>query len=237
MAGWYADPPLSNVLLIVQGAVLNVSLFAGYLALRERAGRRGAEIAMLERELRYLRAWGGEEGRLRKAGLIRDLNALGVVPEHLEQCVLANADLSGCDLRGACLREANLRGANLQGARLDGADLWGADLSGTNLTLATLAGATLRGCTLRNAQLAKANLEGANLHRAELVNANIEGARLEGANLERARFADGPQGELSSAIHSSVEDWIRERLDERGQYLGGDTPLREDRPRRAKGRR
>lgn len=232
-SGLYGAGGWGTLALLAQGALINVALFAAYLALRERWMRDDDEIARLERELRYLRAWAGEEGRLRKVGLIRDLNALGAVPAHLEQVVLAEADLSGADLRGSALREGDLRGANLQGARLDGADLWGADLAGANLTLASLAGATLRGCILRDAQLPKANLEGANLHRADLVNANVEGARLAEANLERARFAttgDGGQGEFPQAIHSSVEDWIRERLDERGFYLGakpGGEPGRE----------
>jgi uncharacterized protein YjbI with pentapeptide repeats len=230
-AGVYAEAGWAAAALLVQGALLNVALFAAYLALRERWMRQEDEAARLQNELRYLRAWSGEEGRLRKAGLIRDLNALGAVPLHLEQTWLAGADLSGADLRGCALRESDLRGANLQGARLDGADLWGADLTGANLTLASLHRATLRGCALRDAQLPKANLESANLHRADLVNANLEGARLEGANLERARFAmgDADAGEFPEAIHPSVEDWIREKLDERGCYLGGeggDTPAK-----------
>lgn len=222
-AGLYGPPSWATLALLGQGALLNVAVFAAYLALRERWMRREDEAARMLSELRYLRAWAGEEGRLRKTGLIRDLNALGAVPTHLEQIVLAGADLSGADLRGCALRESDLRGANLQGARLEGADLWGADLTGANLTLASLQGAALRGCTLRDAQLPKANLESANLHRADLVNANIEGARLDGAHLERARFAmgDASAGEFPQAIHPSVEDWIREKLDERGCYVAG----------------
>jgi hypothetical protein len=222
--GLYAEGGWTMLALLAQGALFNVSAFAGYLALRERWMRREDEATRMLRELRYLRAWAGEEGRLRKAGLIRDLNALGAVPAHLEQIVLAEADLGGADLRGCSLRESDLRGANLQGARLEGADLWGADLSGANLTLASLQGAVLRGCAMRDAQLPKANLEFANLHRADLVNANIEGARLEGANLERVRFAmtEARGGDFPEAIHPSVEDWIRAKLDERGCYVGGD---------------
>lgn len=237
-AGLYGAAEWATLALLAQGALLNVALFAGYLALRERWMRREDEVARMLSELRYLRAWAGEEGRLRKTGLIRDLNALGAVPAHLEQIVLAGADLSGADLRGCALRESDLRGANLQGARLDGADFWGADLTGANFTLASLRGATLRGCALRDAQLPKANLESANLHRADLVNANIEGARLEGANLERARFAmgDASAGEFPEAIHPSVEDWIREKLDDRGCYVAA-SPERDPSPakRRARG--
>jgi hypothetical protein len=220
-AGLFGEDGWARLALLGLGAGLNVALIAAYLALRERWVREQEEIGRLQRELRYLRAWAGEEGRLRKAGLIRDLNALGAVPAQLEQAVLAGADLSGADLGDCSLRECDLRGANLQGARLDGADLWGADLSGANLTLASLRGAILRGCLLRDAQLPKANLEQANLHRADLVNANIEEVRLAGANLERARFAAEGQGDFPRSIHSSVEDWIRGRLDERGCFVGG----------------
>ncbi len=236
LGGIYRTGGADTLALLVQGALFNAFLLALFLDLRERAQRRRRSLERLQRELRYFRTWSGEEGMLRKVGLIRDLNALGAVPEDLQQAALPGADLSGAQLQGVPLREADLRGANLQGARLDGADLWGADLAGANLTLATLTGTNLRGCNLRDAVLPKADLAGANLHRADLVNANVEGVELGTARLKRARFAAGR--EFHESIHPSVDDWIRERLDSRGFYIGAPADSREpgsDRPRRRAG--
>ena len=236
LGGIYRTGGPATLALLAQGALFNAFLLVLFLDLRERAQRRRRSLERLQRELRYFRTWSGEEGILRKVGLIRDLNALGAVPEDLQQAALPGADLSGAQLQGAPLREADLRGANLQGVRLDGADLWGADLAGANLTFATLTGTNFRGCNLRDAVLSKADLAGANLHRADLVNANVEGVELGTSRLKRARFAAGR--EFHESIHPSVEDWIRERLDSRGFYTGAPAEGRKpesERPRRRAG--
>ncbi len=209
------------VYALIMGAVLNVILFAWFLWAWAAATAKQGRVTRYGEELGYLRAWGGAEARRRKAGLIRAVNALGAVPRDLENTVLAGADLRGANLAGCNLRAADLRRADLQGAVLDGANLWGAELSGANLSLVTLRGANLRGANLENAELVKAELDGANLHRANLVNANLYGTNLAHTRLDRARFAAPGQGGLAQQLHSSVEDWIRERLDEEGQYVGG----------------
>lgn len=208
----------STLFLVVLGGLWNAALFALILLIHRRLTRAEALRQGYNTELRHLRRWAGEEGRLRKEGLIRDLNALGAAPVELEQALLAGADLKGVDLRGCSLKGADLQGADLQGALLDGADLWGADLTGANLTMASLRGASLRGSDLTGAQLVKADLEGASLHRALLVNTNLHGTALRTAHLERARFAQKEEGDFPLAVHSSVEDWIRERLDAKGFY-------------------
>ncbi|HUJ77018.1 MAG TPA: pentapeptide repeat-containing protein, partial [bacterium] len=205
--------------VLVEAGLVTAALLTLLLWLREALTERQRQQDQWQRELRHLAPWAGEEGILRKVGLIRDLNLLDAAPATLEQAMLAGADLRGCNLRGCQLKGANLSRSDLQGAVLDGASLWDADLSGANLSLASLKNATLRGCNLEGANLAKANLAGANLNRANLVNANLYGAHLEGASLVRARFALRQPGGLEEALHASVEDWIRARLDARGYYV------------------
>lgn len=221
-AGWQGGllqgGNLANLYFILLGALFNVFLLAlflwGWMNLSSRRERRH----LYNQELRYLRSWGGEEGRLRKQGLIRELNALRAVPGDLEQAMLAQADLAGADLRGCNMKGADLREANLHGATLDGADLWGADLSGAKLTMASLRSANLRSANLEGAELVKVHMTGADLYRGNLVGANLHGCDLRRVRLERARFAAMEEGSFQQTVHSSVEDWIRERLDEKGCY-------------------
>jgi hypothetical protein len=216
--GWFERGPAGLLLLALEGALLNLALLAAFLELRGRLTERGARRRRFEQELSHLRAWAGEEGALRKAGLIRDLNALGATALDLEQAILRGAGLAGSNLKGARLTSADLRGADLQGAVLDGADLFGADLTEANLALASLRGANLRGCILEGAALTKADLTGANLSRAVLVNANLHGANLTDVALERARFAVRDAGRFEQTVHPSVDDWIRARLDPKGYF-------------------
>jgi hypothetical protein len=215
---WFDTTPAGLLLLALETALAAVALLSLWLALRERVTRRRRAIEQIGRELRYLAPWAGPEGVLRKTGLIRDLNALGAAPRDLRGAALEGADLSACDLRGADLRGADLRGADLQAARLDGADLSGAHLAEADLSRASLTGLNARGASFAGAALVKAELAGADLCRADLVNANLHGAGLNGVSLERARFAAPDASPFGSAIHPSVDDWIRERLDARGYY-------------------
>ncbi len=217
-AGYLGDSPWAALYRLALAAWLNLSLLAAALWGWQKLGRGRGQGEALRRELRHLRSWGGEEGRLRKEGLIRDLNALGERPEGLDHAVLTGADLKGADLAGCDLTDADLREADLQGARMEGACLWGADLSAANLTMAALAGADLRGANLDNAELVKADLAAANLHRATLVNANLYGTDLRPAKLQQTRFASGGDAAFPGRIHSSVEDWIRAGLDAEGFY-------------------
>lgn len=208
---------------LVLNTALTLLVVWGWSVRRARGRSRRGLLRELERELRHLRHWAGEEGALRKAGLLRELEALGARPPDLTGYELSGADLGGLELAGVCLRGANLAGANLQGARLDGADLFGVKLADANLSLSGLRGANLRGAELTRARLVKADLRQASLQRADLVDADLQGARLDGVVLEHARFAD-PAGApderrpFQLACHPSVEDWIRARLDADGRY-------------------
>jgi uncharacterized protein YjbI with pentapeptide repeats len=213
-------PPTLGTLIVLLAAVvlLNTLLTAAVLLAWERLRRTRRLREALRGELRHLRHLATDEGVQRKAGLLRDLNALGAVPAELDGCELERADLRGVRLAGCSLRGARLAGADLQGAVLDGADLFGGVLAGANLSLASLRGANLRGCDLDGAALIKADLQHANLHRANLVHTDLHGAALEGARLNLARFARPEEGAYQLALHPSVEDWIRARLDDEGRY-------------------
>ena len=219
-APWLEQPASRADLLGLLAALAVAQLAAAGLWMRLAAARteRSRRRRQLHDDLRHLRHWEAEAGVLRKAGMIRDLNALGEVPGDLEGCLLAGADLKGVRLEGCPLRGADLSGADLQGASLEGADLFGADLSGANLTFANLSGANLRGVNLDGVRLNKADLRGANLHRASLVESDLSGAKLTKANLEMARFALDARDPFHKAVHPSVEDWIRERLDGQGRF-------------------
>lgn len=229
--GALAAPPGLGALigLLAAAVAVNVAATAALLLAWGRLSHRRHLREALRRELRHLGPAAGEEAVLRKAGLLRDLNALGDVPGDLDGCVLTGAGLQGVRLTGCSLRGAHLAGAQLQGAALDGADLFGAELTGANLALAGLRGANLRGCALSGASLVKAALPGANLHRAELVDTDLHGADIRGARLSLARFARPVAAPLQLTVHPSVDDWIRARLDEQGRY-------REDGPEPARRR-
>ena len=219
-AGLLAPDGGRTLFLLAAGGLFNLLLLATYLTLDERFTRRSRDTARARRELRLLLGMGSAEGVLRKQLLIRELNAAGAGALELEQAALPEADLAGADLRGCNLRAANLRAANLQGARLAGADLFGADLRAANLSMADLRAANLRSADLAAAQLVKAQLAGADLQRANLVDANLEGVPLAHAHLHKARFARREPDTLDQALHPSVDDWIRARLDERGFFIG-----------------
>ncbi|MCZ6556436.1 MAG: pentapeptide repeat-containing protein [SAR324 cluster bacterium] len=225
MGGLLEGQYLVVLYFVLLGVLLNVVLLALLLWAWMNLGGRRARCLEYNQELRYLRSWGGEEGRLRKQGLIRELNALGSAPEDLEQATLETADLSGANLKGCNLKGANLRNANLHGAALDGADLWGADLSNADLSMASLRGANLRSANLQDAELVKAQVANTNFHRSNLFNANLYGTDMSAANMKRTRFAGREQGALQRTVHSSVEDWIRERLDSAGFYTSSDAEV------------
>jgi uncharacterized protein YjbI with pentapeptide repeats len=220
-------PPSLGALtgLLAAALLLNGLLTIALLAAWERLGRRRRLREGLLRELAHLRGWATDEGVRRKAGLLRELDALGVPARDLDACELEGADLRGLRLAGCSLRGANLAGADLQGAVLDGSDCFGARLAGANLALASLRGANLRGCELDGAALIKADLAEANLHRASLVHANLHRATLAGARLTLARFLRPEAGGFQLTVHPSVEDWIRARLDAQGRFRDQDADV------------
>lgn len=222
LAGWWLDLlgplPLRTIYLVGLTAAANALVFVALLALLERVAWRRRERRRCQRELGYFLTVGGSEGSARVQGLVRELNALGARPRTLAGALLPGIDLSGADLTGTSLRGAQLLAANLHGAELAGADLFGCNLSDAVLSLANLQGANLRSCDLTGAKLVKARLTGADLHRAVLVDANVDGVELAQVSLELAQFARPDGDDMPQALHPSVEDWVRERLDAEGRY-------------------
>ena len=199
----------------VGAALAGLALALGTLWLRRLNLR-----ARLRRELEHLLHWTGQEGVFHKAGILRRLSAMGGQPVQLDGAWLAGAELPEVRLERARMRGTRLDGANLRGANLRHADLFGAELHDADLAMADLRGANLRGADLRGAVLAKARLEGANLHRAILIDADLSGVDLRQARITAARFSNDDPGPLYRVLHPSVEDWIREALDEQGRYVG-----------------
>jgi hypothetical protein len=121
---------------------------------------------------------------------------------HLEQAVLAGADLTKADLYGAQLQDARLTGAQLQGASLIGAQLQGASLD-----IAQLQGASLNRAQLQGAWLLGAKLQGASLYEAHLQGVSLQGAKLQGASLDHADLqgAELAQADLQGASLSEAQ--------------------------------
>jgi uncharacterized protein YjbI with pentapeptide repeats len=200
-----------DVLGTVFGFLLDILLFGVLLSLYEEWRERRERIRRYHDELSDFLAWQGEEGLLRKAGIIRRLNDMKAGFPSLNSIVLNKADLRGVDLRGANLyaadlREVNLQGANLRGATLTlanlrGANLWEANFQGailaytdlqdtthldTNFSGAILQEAKLQGVIFLGVDFQGANLQGANFQGTTLIEADFSGANLSGANLKGA---------------------------------------------------
>lgn len=164
------------------GFLMDIVLFGLLWSVFDVYRERRAKIRDYHDQLRAFHMWKGEEGVLRKVGIIRwlteDLQALlpSLYGIHLEGAVLSSANL-----KGAVLMDANLKGAVLENANLERAALWRA-----NLDVASLRNANLKRASSREANLKGAFLVNANLERANLLNANLEGAFLAKANLEGA---------------------------------------------------
>ena len=226
LAGLPAQAPAADGVaelpaMLLQGLVTALVMGAMLLGWSYFSGKRNM-IRQLRRELRYFKTWSDREGIYRKVGLLRELNELGAPPGELEGIVLDGADLRGIDLKGCRLRGGHLNTADLQGAMLDGADLFGVEMAGANLELASLNGANLRSANLEGASMVRAEMAEADLQRANLTGVNLNKANLGRVNLHRARFAYRQAGLFQQTVHPSVEDWIRERLDEQGTYQSPD---------------
>ena len=174
------------LLVEVFGFLLDIMLFGVLLSLYDKWRERRTKIRHYHDELIDFGSWEGQEGVLRKVGIIRRLNEMHApLPSMgrivLNRAKLAQATLEGANLEGANLRLADLWDANFRGANLRTADLWGANFRG-----AALVGADLVGADLGRAALWRANLRGANLWKANLAEATLEGAYLEGAKLKGA---------------------------------------------------
>lgn len=106
----------------------------------------------------------------------------------LDNCDLAEADLSESrwaesTLKFANLRKANFNFAHLEQANLSNADLEMATLLGANLDLANLRESNLRGANFQGAHLMGAILEGADLSGANFKETRVDGVRWKGAKI------------------------------------------------------
>ena len=77
-AGMFQGRFLDILFILLLGALINVPLLALFFWFWMRLSGKRERCFYFNQELRYLRSWAGEEGRLRKQGLIRDINALGL---------------------------------------------------------------------------------------------------------------------------------------------------------------
>ncbi len=188
---------VDDIVVELCGFFFDIILFGVILTIYGRWLERKRKIRNYHDQLDDFRTWKGEEGVLRKVGIIRRLNEMKAPLPSLWSANLQGANLMGANLQGANLgwaelqrahlRKANLQGVNLAFANLQNANLWFANLQGANLSYANLQDANLWFANLQGARLFHTNLEGVNL-----CSANLQGACLTGANLQDTdmRYAD-----------------------------------------------
>jgi uncharacterized protein YjbI with pentapeptide repeats len=168
---------------------------------------RGAKLHKIN--LTYLpltRLYGGltlEEGlnasaQARQAAAIT-LEECDLSRAHLEQAVLAKANLDGAillatHLEGSDLGTASLRRAILGSTHLEGCDLTYTQMERANLIDAYLDGADLRGANMERANLLGAHLAGTDLRWAHLEGVNFNEVHLEGRMLSKDEHARVQRG-------------------------------------------
>ena len=188
----------------VFGFFLDIALFGVILTVYDSWRNRRARIRGYHEQLADYCTWRGEEGLLRKVGIIKRLREMHAPLPKLSDVQLPNVDLAGIsfdhaeltewNLAKANLSKASLRRANLSNVVLSGSDLRGADLNQANLERADLSGAHLDG----------ANLRGAKFSKAKVADAELNDAHLEGAHLLEALGLDARQ-----LLHAHIDDKTR----------------------------
>jgi hypothetical protein len=187
----------ADLVVEVFGFLLDIVFIVILFKLYDMWRERKTKIRDYHDQLRDFIHWKGEEGVLRKVGIIKRLNEMRAPLPDMIGIVLTGVKLSRADLGSADLRLANLVGADLSSTKLQGTNFLNANLKGADLMEANL-----KGADLRRANLEEADLNGANLEGAVLRHANLKGARLWEANLEGAdlSYAVLDNADLYSAI-------------------------------------
>jgi len=229
---------VGNIAVEGFGFLMDIVLFGLLWSVFDVYRERRTKIRGYQDELVDFMPWEGQEGVLRKAGIIKRLNELQASLPRLYGIHLEGAGLVRANLKGAYLVEANLKGAKLSLANLVGARLFKADLEGASLVGATLKGANLkytnlecadsRGANLKDADLLGANLKGAdllgaNLKGADLSNAHLEGAALRWANLEGVKQLTWEQlKEAKTDDETILPAYLKENAPEsyKGKFAG-----------------
>ncbi len=128
--------------------------------------------------------------------------------------VYARQHLAQLHLPKAHLNQVMLAGANLQGIQAEDAAWLGSNLEGADLTDAYLVGCNLQRANLRHSLLCRTNLQGADLRYADLTGATLVGVNLSNAcvahaHLDAAAIAIAQQ---SGAFFSMTEYQVYQQL-------------------------
>jgi len=218
----------TDLIVEVFGFLLDIMLFGILLSLYDRWRERRTKIRNYHEQLTDFLSWEGQEGVLRKVGIIKRLNEMRATLPNMIGIVLTDAKLSKADFGGADLRLANLEGAdlsftilertNLTHAVLTGADLMGANLKSANLQQASLEEADLNGANLKGADLRHAILKGARLWEANLEGADLSYAVIENADLYSAIGLTREQLKHAKGVNSaSRPDYLQQEDEEKGE--------------------
>lgn len=186
---WGAD--WDGILTEAHGMLMDVFVFGVLFTWFDQLRSRKNEIKNYHNQLEDFKAWVGEEGVLRKVGIIKRLIEAEKVPLNLSSYQLQKANLNKENLRGASFTQADLSNANLNNANLTQADLrevalTQANLRGADLRKAKLSWANLQGADLTKANLHLTNLSWVNLSEAVLIGADFREANLSGGDIRGA---------------------------------------------------
>ena len=207
---------VGNVAVEGFGFLMDIILFGLLWSVYDVYRERRTKIRGYQDELRDYIPWEGQEGVLRKAGIIKRLNELQVSLPLLYGIYLEGARLVEANLKGAGLWKANLAGSYLMHGNLEACNLSRANLKCAYLMSANLARADLSGTNLAHAVLLIANLEGAYLEGAYLEGADLYGTNLEGAEdltwdqLEQAKTND--ETILPAYLKENAPEWYKGRF-------------------------
>lgn len=213
VADFLFPPNPKDLLVEAHGLVMDLLVFGCLIAWFNHYRARRDLVERYREELDDFRLWAGEEGILRKVGIIRRLREMGLPLPNLERM-----RLPGAVLRGVYFKEAHLDDVDFQGAHLDHSNFELANLKRTLLQGAGLRGANLKLASLLGAHLEDANLQGACLQQAFLEGARFDRADLRGANLQNTHFILAPSDEPDYEERSR---WITEGVCFEEANLGG----------------
>lgn len=196
------DIDWKGILTEAHGLLMDILIFGILITLFNEKRNSENQIKNYYDQLQDFKAWDGEEGVLRKVGILKRLNEMKAPLPELSAVQLPEANLYKFNLKGAILA-----GANFSNATLFEAELTESYLRHANFTNATLMEAKLERTNLSFANLEKANLLMANLTNADLSDAKLINSKLTGANLQYATLfnANLNGADLSNAFNLTCE--------------------------------
>jgi hypothetical protein len=174
---FWGTPRPEDLVVEGYGFLYDIILFGVILSFYDWWREKRTKIRDYHEQLTDFLSWEGQEGMLRKVGIIRRLNEMRAPLPDMFNIVLTKADLSEVNLKNACMQKCDLSNAVLEYADLEGADVEEGNFVGCDFLGSNLKDTRLRFAILRGAKFEGANLEGADLWESRLQGADLGKAR------------------------------------------------------------